>query len=47
MDLSSLGSKGAHLNVTWRPKLMEFGKPVTFSVDIISRKIYSETLLYL
>lgn len=29
------------------PKLMEFGKPVTFSVDIISRKIYSETLLYL
>lgn len=47
MDFSSLGPKGAHLNVTWIPKIIEFGKPVTFSVDMISRKINSYTMLYL
>lgn len=47
MDFSSLGPKGAHLNVTWISKIIEFGKPVTFSVDMISRKINSYTMLYL
>lgn len=28
-------------------QIIEFGKPVTFSVDMISRKINSYTMLYL